>query len=178
MIERQRPTRFWLVAALSSALALALVPSATPKTLVPRHPTTFFGVSDRGSVAEFKEFAGFVEKHPAVLQTFHPWGNSIKQALPRWQAVNVRPMLHISTQDDETLEELITPKAIARGRGDNYLLRLNRVLARNDIRIYLRPLGDTVYITPPLNIADDDLEELLAVAESSVREALHVPIKS
>jgi hypothetical protein len=142
MIERQRPTRFWLVAALSSALALALVPSATPKTLVPRYPTTFFGVSDRGSVAEFKEFAGFVEKHPAVLQTFHPWGNSLKQAVPRWQAVNVRPMLHISTQDDETLEELITPKAIARGRGDNYLLRLNRVLARNDIRIYLRPLGE------------------------------------
>ena len=118
------------MAALSSALALAPVPPATPKTLVPRHPTTFFGVSDRGSVAEFKEFAGFVEKHPAVLQTFHPWGNSLKQALPRWQAVNVRPMLHISTQDDETLEELITPKAIARGRGDNYLLRLNRVLAR------------------------------------------------
>ncbi len=141
-IERQRPTRFWLVAALSSALALALVPTATPKTLVPAPPTTFFGVSDRGSVAEFKEFAGFVDKHPAVLQTFHPWGNSLKQALPRWQAVNVRPMLHISTQDDETLAELITPKAIARGRGDNYLLRLNHVLAKNDVRIYLRPLGE------------------------------------
>ena len=130
------------MAALSSALALALVPTATPKTLVPAPPTTFFGVSDRGSVAEFKEFAGFVDKHPAVLQTFHPWGNSLKQALPRWQAVNVRPMLHISTQDDETLAELITPKAIARGRGDNYLLRLNHVLARNDVRIYLRPLGE------------------------------------
>jgi hypothetical protein len=131
-----------LVAIASFASVLALVPAATPKTLVPRHPTTFFGVSDRGSVVEFKEFAWMVRKHPAVLQTFHPWGNSLKQALPRWQAVNVRPMLHISTADDETLEELITPKAIARGRGDNYLLRLNHVLARNDTHMYLRPIGE------------------------------------
>lgn len=37
---------------------------------------------------------------------------------------------------------------------------------------YLRPLGDTVYVCPPLNIADDDLEELLEIVEQSVRAAL------
>jgi adenosylmethionine-8-amino-7-oxononanoate aminotransferase len=34
---------------------------------------------------------------------------------------------------------------------------------------YLRPLGNVVYIAPPLNIADADLEELLAIVGESVR---------
>ena len=33
---------------------------------------------------------------------------------------------------------------------------------------YLRPLGDTVYITPPLNIPDDELDQLLGIVETSV----------
>ncbi len=34
---------------------------------------------------------------------------------------------------------------------------------------YLRPLGDTVYVTPPLNIADDELDALLDIVVESVR---------
>src|SRR5690606_31200831 len=34
---------------------------------------------------------------------------------------------------------------------------------------YLRPLGNTVYVTPPLTIADDELDELLTIVEASVR---------
>jgi adenosylmethionine-8-amino-7-oxononanoate aminotransferase len=37
---------------------------------------------------------------------------------------------------------------------------------------YLRPLGDTVYVTPPLNISDDDLDALLAIVTESVRAVL------
>jgi adenosylmethionine---8-amino-7-oxononanoate aminotransferase len=37
---------------------------------------------------------------------------------------------------------------------------------------YLRPLGDTVYVAPPLNIPDADLDELLSIVEASVRAAL------
>jgi adenosylmethionine---8-amino-7-oxononanoate aminotransferase len=33
---------------------------------------------------------------------------------------------------------------------------------------YLRPLGDTVYVTPPLTIADSDLDELLGIVRESV----------
>ncbi|HEX5100667.1 MAG TPA: adenosylmethionine--8-amino-7-oxononanoate transaminase [Polyangiaceae bacterium] len=33
---------------------------------------------------------------------------------------------------------------------------------------YLRPLGSTVYVTPPLTIADDELEELCDIVEASV----------
>lgn len=38
--------------------------------------------------------------------------------------------------------------------------------------VYLRPLGDTVYIAPALTIPDDALETLLDVVEESVREVL------
>jgi adenosylmethionine-8-amino-7-oxononanoate aminotransferase len=34
---------------------------------------------------------------------------------------------------------------------------------------YLRPMGNVVYITPPLNITDADLDELLGIVEGSVR---------
>jgi len=37
---------------------------------------------------------------------------------------------------------------------------------------YLRPLGDVVYIAPPLNIPDDDLDELLGIVGESVRAAM------
>jgi adenosylmethionine-8-amino-7-oxononanoate aminotransferase len=37
---------------------------------------------------------------------------------------------------------------------------------------YLRPLGDTVYVTPPLTIPDDELETLLGILDESVRAAL------
>ena len=36
---------------------------------------------------------------------------------------------------------------------------------------YLRPLGNTIYITPSLNIPDEDLDELLGIVEESVRAA-------
>lgn len=34
---------------------------------------------------------------------------------------------------------------------------------------YLRPLGNVVYVTPPLNIPDEDLTELLGIVSESVR---------
>jgi len=37
---------------------------------------------------------------------------------------------------------------------------------------YMRPLGDTVYLTPPLVISDEDLDRLLEVLHASVRAAL------
>jgi adenosylmethionine-8-amino-7-oxononanoate aminotransferase len=37
---------------------------------------------------------------------------------------------------------------------------------------YLRPLGDTIYVCPPLTIDEGDLEALLAIVKESVRAAL------
>jgi adenosylmethionine-8-amino-7-oxononanoate aminotransferase len=41
--------------------------------------------------------------------------------------------------------------------------------------LYLRPMGDTVYIAPALNIPDAALDELLAGVEASLREVAAGP---
>jgi hypothetical protein len=115
---------------------------ATALTLTPPKPDVLFGVSDRGTTQDFDEFAGLVGKHPALLETFHAWGNSLNQAYERWRETATRPVLAISTADDQTLQELITPEQIALGAGDDYLLQLNDFFAKRGLPAYIRPLGE------------------------------------
>jgi hypothetical protein len=131
----------WLTVAACLA-ALCAPASAAADSLVPPKPNVFLGVSDRGSAVEFNEFATFTGKHPALLQTFHPWGNSLNEAYERWRETATRPILHISTADDQTLAELITPEQIAQGVGDDYLLQLNRFFGTRGLPAYIRPLGE------------------------------------
>jgi adenosylmethionine-8-amino-7-oxononanoate aminotransferase len=37
---------------------------------------------------------------------------------------------------------------------------------------YLRPLGDTVYVTPPLTIPDGELDELLGIVRESIASVM------
>ncbi len=115
---------------------------ASALTLVPPKPDVLFGVSDRGTTTEFNEFGSLMAKHPALLETFHPWGNSLNAAYERWRETATRPVLHISTADDQTLRELITPEQIALGYGDDYLLQLNDFFAKHGLPAYIRPLGE------------------------------------
>lgn len=124
-------------------LAALLGPArAGAVSLVPPKGNLFLGVSDRGTATEFNEFAELTGKHPALLQTFHPWGNSLNEAYERWRETGTRPILHISTADDQTLAELITPQQIALGYGDDYLLQLNDFFASKGLPAYIRPLGE------------------------------------
>jgi hypothetical protein len=124
------------------AAALVAPTRATAVSLVPPKPNVFLGVSDRGTTTEFSQFAELTGKHPALLQTFHPWGNSLNEAYERWRETATRPVLHISTADDQTLAELITPQQIALGYGDDYLLQLNDFFAGRGLPAYIRPLGE------------------------------------
>jgi hypothetical protein len=130
-----------VLAAALVAFALS-APQATAMSLVPPKPSVFLGVSDRGSAQEFNEFAEFTAKHPALLQTFHPWGNSLNAAFERWRETGTRPILAISTADDQNLSEIITPQQIALGGGDDYLLQLNDFFAKRGLPAYIRPLGE------------------------------------
>jgi adenosylmethionine-8-amino-7-oxononanoate aminotransferase len=55
--------------------------------------------------------------------------------------------------------------------GDGYLQRRGQRVYLEALRrgAYLRPMGNTVYITPPLNIPSADLTELLEIVEASVK---------
>jgi hypothetical protein len=130
------------VLALAAMAVVVLAGQASAASFVPPKPSVFLGVSDRGSTQEFNEFAALTGKHPALLQTFHPWGNSLNEAYERWRETATRPILHISTADDQTLAELITPAQIALGGGDDYLLQLNDFFAKRGLPAYIRPLGE------------------------------------
>jgi len=70
--------------------------------------------------------------------------------------------------------DLAAPRADSSGSraaGGSYLGRLGwRVYEEGRRRgAYLRPLGDTVYVAPPLTISNDELTQLLDILEESIR---------
>ena len=131
------------LAALALALtALAFAVPAGAALLEPRGNKVWFGISDTGDPADFGAFSEALDKHPAVIESFRNWGSDFPESIRRWQTARARPMIHVTTADNNDGHEIITPKAIAEGGGDDYLIRLNRLFSEKDMRGYLRPLGE------------------------------------
>ncbi len=138
------PTRAAL-AALVAALALALALGAATAgagSLEPRGKKVFFGISDTGDSADFGGFSQLLDKHPALIESFRTWGSDFPESIERWQAARARPVLHITTADNNDGHELISPRSIALGFGDDYLVRLNKLFWAKKMRAYVRPLGE------------------------------------
>jgi len=128
--------------AVTAALALGAAAPAGASLLQPGSGKTFFGLSDSGVTSQFTEFGELVGKHPAVIETFRSWGDDLKGSLKRWQQAVSRPVLHITTADPNYGYQLITPRGIALGKGDDYLVTLNLFFWERGIRAYIRPLGE------------------------------------
>jgi hypothetical protein len=128
--------------ALAATLALAGAPNAGADLLLPPGKKIWFGASDTGDPAQFGEFSSAVDKHPAVIESFRNWGSDFPESIRRWQTARARPMIHVTTADNNDGHEILTPRAIAQGAGDDYLIRLNRLFSEKDMRGYLRPLGE------------------------------------
>ena len=139
---RMRGKTAAVVGVLAIAMAIAPACANAAARLLPKQGKVFFGTSDTGSTTQFTDFANAVGKHPAVIETFQHWSGTLSGSVKRWQRAEARPILHISTADPNDGHELITPRAIARGLGDGYLIRLNKVFSSNGIRAYVRPLGE------------------------------------
>jgi hypothetical protein len=140
-------TRAAVAAAVAVALAAlaALALTAAPAgagLLEPPGKKVYFGVSDTGDPASFGEFSTALQKHPAVIESFRTWGSDFPDSIRRWQIARARPMIHITTADNNDGHEILSPRAIARGAGDDYLVRLNRLFAEKEMRSYVRPLGE------------------------------------
>lgn len=132
-------------AALLAALAALLLaaPAARAATYVPPRGQVFEGITDTRIRADFQDFATLVGKpHVPVVQAFHPWGTDPSEALARWQHYRVRGVLSISTAPGYGLAGTISPREIAQGQGDDYLLTLNSEIAASGRVTYLRPLGE------------------------------------
>ena len=126
----------------AAALCLAATAPSAAGSLLPRGDKAFFGVSDTGDPADFGAFSEAMDKHPALIQTFRTWGSDFPESIERWQEARARPVLHITTADNNDGHELIDPREIARGEGDGYLIRLNRLFWEKKMRAYIRPLGE------------------------------------
>ena len=84
--------------------------------LEPRGKKVWFGISDTGDPADFGPFSERVDKHPAVIESFRTWGSDFPESIQRWQTARARPVIHITTADNNDGHEIITPRAIAAGR--------------------------------------------------------------
>ncbi len=126
----------------AAALCLAGASAARADALLPRGDRVFFGVSDTGDSADFGHFSTALSKHPALIESFRTWGSDFPESIERWQAARARPVLHITTADNSDGHELIDPRSIAQGYGDEYLLRLNRLFWAKKMPAYVRPLGE------------------------------------
>jgi hypothetical protein len=137
-LTRKRSAR---TALTLTALCLALASTAEAGALMPRGEKVFFGVSDTGDSADFGHFSTALHKHPALIESFRSWGSDFPDSIERWQAARARPILHVTTADSDG-HELITPRGIAKGEGDEYLLRLNKLFWAKKMPAYVRPLGE------------------------------------
>ena len=127
---------------LALVLLAALAPAAQAGLLEPKGKKVWFGVSDTGDPADFGAFSTATAKHPALIQSFRTWGSDFPDSIRRWQTARARPVLHITTADSNDGHELISPRGIAKGEGDGYLIRLNRLFAAKEMKAYVRPLGE------------------------------------
>ena len=141
-MPRPARKRVALVALAVALLCPAMTAGAQAGTLLPKGKKIFFGVSDTGDSADFGHFSTAVHKHPALIESFRSWASDFPGSIERWQAARARPVLHITTADSNDGHELISPRAIAQGYGDDYLIRLNKLFWEKKMAAYVRPLGE------------------------------------
>jgi hypothetical protein len=128
--------RLVLAAAL---LALALPASASAASLLPHENKVYSGVTGSKSVGPF---AAQVGKHPSVFGFFTRWNGPAEYIYDAVARAESRLMLHISTQDGYGTPEAVTPREIATGKGDGYLIRTNRRIAEYGGPTYVRFLAE------------------------------------
>jgi hypothetical protein len=131
-----------LACALAALLAIVAAPASAFPLLKPPGNKVYFGVSDTGDMGDFGHFSDAVHKHPPVIESFRTWGSDFPDSIRRWQTARARPMIHISTADNNDGHEIISLPQIAAGRGDRYLIRLNKLFFEKGMRAYVRPLGE------------------------------------
>jgi hypothetical protein len=130
-----------VIAALGLVTLLAVAP-ADARRYRPPDARTFHGVSDTGEVADFQEFRRQVDAHPAVMQAFLHWDVPVAPALERFDAVDARGAVSLSTKEPAGGDPEISPRRIARGYADRYILRYNEAIGRSGQVVYLRLFGE------------------------------------
>jgi hypothetical protein len=127
-------TRLLLLAALA-LLVPASVASADP--FLPPAGHSYAGVTGGYEAASFERQTA---SHPSVFQFFGGWNQTTNYMFSGAQTARSRLMIHLSTVRGTT--EQVTPKGIATGRGDDYLLKLGQRIADYGGVTYIRLMAE------------------------------------
>lgn len=127
------------IALVLAAVALVTAASARAKGYTAPNGKVLVGVTGGRTVDGYQDAVG---KRPAVFQFFVAWGDRFHYAYRRAAQAGAGLMVHLSTYDGPGTKERITPRAIALGRDDRYLVTLGRELAAHRQPVYLRLFGE------------------------------------
>ena len=133
-----------LLALAATALLLALLPSTAGAAsyVAPKGKIYWGGQGgyDQAAIMDFERQSG---KHPAVFNYFMSWNASdsafhwLSFRLADARAQNTAAMLSVAPEDTG-----LTPRDLAQGRGDDFLVGLNKLLAEHGEVTFLRPLSE------------------------------------
>jgi len=122
---------------------LALPAAASAASFLPPAEKVYWGGQGGYSQAHIRDFAQQSGKHPAVFNYFISWRSSessfhwLSYRLADARAQNTAAMLSVAPEDTG-----LTPRDLAQGKGDAFLLGLNRLLAEHGRVVFLRPLSE------------------------------------
>jgi hypothetical protein len=98
-----------------------------------------------GMTGQADRFRAQTDQDSQVRQLFLGWGQGSRWGSPFAELVaglKPVPMLHLGTGAGRARREAITPAQIASGRGDAYLVALNRAIAAYGGEIYVRVMAE------------------------------------
>jgi hypothetical protein len=127
-----------LAAALLAALALAVPSAAHANAYLPPAGKVFAGASGGYDV---HEYARLTHTHPPVFQLFAPWGWPPEFMFRYASAARSRLAIHVGTWTVH-YREGVTPRGMARGAGDSYLLGLSARIAQSGQPVYVRLMAE------------------------------------
>jgi hypothetical protein len=125
---------------LVAVTALLLLAAPAPaQVFAPPKGKVFTGLTGSNSVDRFSREVG---KRPAVFGFFTYWNAPNEYTFRNAAKAGARLMLHVSTAQNYGVKEEISPRGIARGQGDRYLLALNARIAEAGEPVYVRLMAE------------------------------------
>src|SRR5918997_980883 len=119
--------------------ALALAAPAQADLLLPPEGVNYSGLTGTESVERFSAEVGH---RPSVIGFFTRWYGSWEYIFRAAERNDARLMLHLSTHSGYGTPEVISPRAISRGEGDDYLVRLVRRIDEYGQPVYMRLMAE------------------------------------
>jgi hypothetical protein len=116
---------------------LCFAGTAQAKNYLPKHGKVFHGLTYSGQASDTRLFMKETRSHPAVSDYYVTWGDAIQEALESWEEARMRGMLTITAARGHGQRGLISPKQITKGRGDDWLLQMNKTLGAWRDPVYL-----------------------------------------